>query len=71
MDTIRIQKHETKMVAHWGVSGLELRYPMEKDAVRRIVEVCKTGYCLEKMVFIAVDFQNLIYVHKYAPDVAA
>lgn len=53
------------------VCVLELKLAMSEDAVRRIVEVCKSVYCLEKMVFIAFDFQNLLYVRKYAPDVAA
>lgn len=53
------------------VCVLELKNPMEEDAVRQIVEVCKDVYCLEKMVFISFAFQNMLYIRKYAPDAEA
>lgn len=53
------------------VCVLELKNPMEEEAVRLIVEVCKAVYSLDKMVFISFAFQNMIYIRKYAPDAEA
>lgn len=50
---------------------LELKNPMPEEAVRRIVQVCERVYCLEKMVFISFDFQNLLYLRQAAPRAAA
>ncbi len=53
------------------VCVLELKNPMEEDAVRRIVEICKEVYDLNKMVFISFAFQNMLYIRKFAPDAEA
>ena len=53
------------------VCVLELKNPMEEEAVRQIVEICRQVYTLEKMVFISFAFQNMLYIRKYAPDAEA
>jgi len=53
------------------VCVLELKNPMAEEAVRRIVEVCKTVYSLDKMVFISFAFQNMVYIRKHAPEAEA
>lgn len=53
------------------VCVLELKNPMEEEAVRQIVETCKAVYSLDKMVFISFAFQNMVYIRKYAPDAEA
>ena len=50
------------------VCVLELKNPMPEEAVKGIIEVCDQVYCLEKMVFISFDFQNMLYIRKHAPD---
>lgn len=50
---------------------LELKNPMEEEAVKGIIETCKAVYSLEKMVFISFAFQNMLYIRKYAPDAEA
>lgn len=53
------------------VCVLELKNPMPEDTVRQIVEVCAQQYDLERMIFISFDFQNMLYLRKYAPDAQA
>ena len=53
------------------VCVLELKNPMEEEAVKGIIEVCKAVYSLDKMVFISFAFQNMLYIRKFAPDAEA
>lgn len=53
------------------VCVLELKNPMEEEAVKGIVEVCKAVYSLDKMVFISFAFQNMLYIRKFAPEAEA
>ena len=53
------------------VCVLELKNPMPEEAVKGIIEACANVYCLEKMVFISFDFQNMLYIRKYAPNAEA
>ena len=53
------------------VCVLELKNPMEEDAVRRIIETCKKVYRLDQMVFISFSFLNMLYIRKYAPNAKA
>ena len=53
------------------VCVLELKNPMEEEAVRGIVETCQKVYSLDKMVFISFSFQNMLYIRKYAPKAEA
>ena len=50
---------------------LELKNPMEEEAVRQIVETCARVYSLDKMVFISFAFQNMVYIRRFAPTVQA
>lgn len=57
---------------HYGkIAVLELKNPMEREAVRGIVEECANLYGLENMIFIAFCFQNLLYVKEFAPEAKA
>lgn len=62
---LSICKHYNKMCV------LELKNPMEKEAVRQIVEISKAVYSLDKMIFISFSFQNMLYIREFAPDAAA
>lgn len=53
------------------VCVLELKNPMEEEAVRGIIEVCKNVYCLDQMIFISFSFQNMLYIRKHAPNAQA
>ena len=53
------------------VCVLELKNPMEEEAVKGIIETCKAVYSLDKMIFISFAFQNMLYIRKYAPDAEA
>lgn len=53
------------------VCVLELKNPMEEEAVKGIIETCKAVYSLDKMVFISFAFQNMLYIRKYAPEAEA
>ena len=53
------------------VCVLELKNPMEEEAVRQIVETCEQVYSLDKMVFISFSFQNMLYIRQYAPKAEA
>ena len=53
------------------VCVLELKNPMEEEAVKGIIEVCKAVYSLDKMVFISFAFQNMLYIRKFAPEAEA
>ena len=53
------------------VCVLELKNPMEEDAVRRIIEICKNVYRLDQMIFISFSFLNMLYIRKYAPTAQA
>jgi len=50
---------------------LELKNPMEREAVRGIVDRCAHVYGLENVIFIAFCFQNLLYVKEFAPEASA
>ena len=50
---------------------LELKNPMEAEAVRQIVEICKTVYDLDNIIFISFSFLNMLHIRKYAPDAQA
>lgn len=50
---------------------LELKNPMERDAVQGIVAECARLYGLEHVTFIAFCFQNLLYVKEVAPEAKA
>lgn len=57
---------------HYGkVCVLELKNPMEEEAVRRIVDICKKVYRLDQMIFISFSFLNMLYIRKYAPNAQA
>jgi len=47
---------------------LELKNPMEREAVFEIVAECARVYDLEHLTFIAFCFQNLLYVKETAPE---
>lgn len=53
------------------VCVLELKNPMEEEAVKEIIETCEAVYSLDKMVFISFAFQNMLYIRKYAPNAEA
>ena len=53
------------------VCVLELKNPMEEEAVKGIIETCEAVYSLDKMVFISFAFQNMLYIRKYAPNAEA
>ena len=53
------------------VCVLELKNPMEEEAVKGIIEVCKAVYSLDKMVFISFAVQNMLYIRKFAPEAEA
>ena len=50
---------------------LELKNPMEREAVQGIVAECARLYGLEHVTFIAFCFQNLLYVKEFAPEAKA
>ena len=50
---------------------LELKNPMEREAVHGIVAECARVYGLEHVTFIAFCFQNLLYVKEAAPEAKA
>lgn len=50
---------------------LELKNPMEREAVHGIVAECARAYGLEHVTFIAFCFQNLLYVKEAAPEAKA
>jgi glycerophosphoryl diester phosphodiesterase len=50
---------------------LELKNPMEREAVHGIVAECARLYGLEHVTFIAFCFQNLLYVKEAAPEAKA
>ena len=50
---------------------LELKNPMEREAVHGIVARCEEIYGLEHVTFIAFCFQNLLYVKEKAPQAKA
>ena len=50
---------------------LELKRPMEREAVHGIVAECARAYDLDHVTFIAFCFQNLLYVKEAAPDAKA
>ena len=50
---------------------LELKNPMEREAVQGIVAECAEAYGLEHVTFIAFCFQNLLYVKEKAPQAKA
>ena len=50
---------------------LELKNPMEREAVHGIVAECARVYGLEHVTFIAFCFQNLLYVKEAAPAAKA
>ena len=50
---------------------LELKNPMEREAVHGIVSECARLYGLEHVTFIAFCFQNLLYVKEKAPEAKA
>ena len=57
---------------HYGkVCVLELKNPMPEEAVKGIVDTCSRVYDLDQMVFISFDFQNMLYIRKYAPAAEA
>ena len=47
---------------------LELKNPMEREAVQGIVAECARVYGLEHVTFIAFCVQNLLYVKEFAPE---
>ena len=57
---------------HYGkVCVLELKNPMQEEAVKGIVDTCSRVYDLDQMVFISFDFQNMLYIRKHAPNAEA
>ena len=50
---------------------LELKNPMEREAVHGIVAECARLYGLEHVTFIAFCFQNLLYVKEVAKEAKA
>ena len=53
------------------VCVLELKNPMEAEAVRQIVEICKKVYRLDQIIFISFSFLNMLHIRKYAPTATA
>lgn len=47
---------------------IELKRPMPTTNIREIIEICKTHYSLEKIIFISFHFDNLLTVRKLLPN---
>ena len=50
---------------------LELKNPMEREAVHGILAECRRVYDLGRITFISFDFQNLMYLREAAPEARA
>ncbi len=47
---------------------IELKNPMAEKYIAEIVQICKTEYDLEKIIFISFCFENLVQVRKMLPQ---
>ena len=45
------------------IAVLELKNPMPKSDVERIIKIVKSEYEIDKTVFISFDYNNLVYVN--------
>lgn len=57
------------ILARYGKTAvIELKNRMKAEDIRKVVEICKQRYALEKVVFISFDFDNLLDVRKILPE---
>ena len=49
------------------VAVVELKNPMAEQNIREIIDIFKSRYDLEKVIFISFCFENLVYVRKFEP----
>ena len=52
------------------IAVLELKNPMPKSDVERIIKIVKSEYEIDKTVFISFDYNNLVYVKELEKDAA-
>lgn len=57
------------VLARYGKTAvIELKNPMDQKSVQEIVEICKAGYDLEKIIFISFALQNLVCLRQLLPE---
>ena len=52
------------------IAVLELKNPMPKSDIERIIKIIKSEYEINKTVFISFDYNNLVYVKELEKDAA-
>lgn len=50
---------------------LELKNPLEREQVQKLLEICQAHIGLENMIFISFYFQNMRFIKEFAPEANA
>lgn len=63
-----LEEYLSVLARYSKTAVIELKNPMEPEAIGKIVEICKAHYDLERIIFISFALQNLVHLRWLLPE---